>query len=464
MDENEVIAPSESENLEQLIVASEESDRPEEISPSESERLAQEEKAKKEAQERKTQQLKLIGDFIEVLPAAVGLETCKVNLRLTRDGVFVKEEFYRTILTSFQKWYQTLTSSAHLPNIIKVKRKLFAEEQVHQVYLIEGKTTLVGYLLPCETQSKRRLGLPYVDSRTLDAKDFLHSRDPLFSSLNDVDLVLKPGSSEIEVSVGSEKFRFTMETVKQFHAQARYSPIVLRRYRKLREAQRFALVALVKIIKQTRSHTDKKPLFIPVGTEHYPAQAFRLYYDWVFVLDERSFIRTAYELRGKNFSNYVASELRYLAERGIRGVRDLRIFRYPGREIADIRVGASSYKLGRRCLDAIEKFYPYYISKHAKGSKRYSLADLLKFFVAEFQQAYIVAPKEVAWLLKAGKVKAREFRFNKRWLFLINHKRVVFACLQVPGSYQKNEATKISPITRATVASSPEQDGEDVKS
>jgi hypothetical protein len=414
-------------------------------------------KAAAEQAERRAQYLKLLSDFIDELPKLKGLETCKLNLRLTRDGLFIKEDFFKEVLKAFQEWYQKLTGAAHAPNMIKVRRKLFANEPIHQVYLIEGKISSVGYILPCDSQPKRKIGLPFVDSRTLDAKDFLHTRDPLFSSLNDVELVVRPGSSEIEVSFGGDKFRFTTDAVKQFHALARYSPIVLRRFKKLREAQRFAFLALVKILRQTKVAVDKKPLFVPAGTERYPAHAFRLYYNWVFVFDERGLLRTCYELNRRNAEKFVQSELVYLAQKGIRGLRDLRIYRYPGKEIAEVRVGASSYKIGRRCLSSLERFYPYYVAKHSEGSKRYSLADVLSFFVKEFQQAYIVSPKEVAWLLKAGKVKAREFRFNKRWLFLINHKRIVFACIQAPGSYEVNVPTKISPIPVQEPTKSPDE-------
>jgi|GEM_PF-4209669 len=254
-------------------------------------------------------------------PIEEALELLDENLlteavRQLPQGVFFSEEALPALIHAYQEWFSSLRPGAAPLSEKKVIKRLFQDESPTLSYLIEGKQCQVGFYLPLNlTRQSTAVGkMVKSDSSPLDAGDFLHVRDPIFNSLQNVKVELGSQGFSLKLKRGDQTIAISRELILQFAELARNSRRVIERFPEILTAVRFALPVLASYLGKARPLSNREPKLLP---EQFCNKNYKYLsaFGFTFLLGPDNKLLACFEHSGKNLHTLLTKEFEQIKTR-----------------------------------------------------------------------------------------------------------------------------------------------------
>ncbi len=248
--------------------------------------------------------------FVEYLSEVCSEEDRFSQFRAAPGGLFIASEYLANTLELYIEWAKKTQNNTL--NNDKAQRKLFGDTAPALSYLLDGKTTLTGYLAPFVAEGtlspSKKIKLPYFQGSFIDASDYLHMRDPIFDQLDGVHAVVGSGGFTMKFSnESSGDILLTQDSLKQFAQVLRSSPFLLKKHPAVQQALRNVLKIFAHAWK-TASPSKHKTLVPPAFRKTGTSNIFK-WGEIILVRDTDSKLAFCYGLKGKNFRGLVSREV-----------------------------------------------------------------------------------------------------------------------------------------------------------
>jgi len=230
------------------------------------------------------------------------------SARKTQNGIFFFKENLPALINAYQKWFSTLKPGTAPLTEDKILRKLLQTDDYSLSYLLEGKQCHVGYHFSSQSPGSSGLSaLTKVDSTPLDARDFLHVRDPIFKELENAQVELNSQGFALKVKRREQDIVVSRELVLQFAALAKNSRRVMQRHPELNIAVRFAVPLMVDHLLKAKKLSAKDPLLLPAQCCNQKLLHLKAF-GFLFVIQTDGKLLDCFEHSGKNLHNILTKE------------------------------------------------------------------------------------------------------------------------------------------------------------
>jgi len=230
------------------------------------------------------------------------------SARKTPNGIFFFQEGLPALIKAYQKWFSTLKPGTSPLTEEKILRRLLQTDDYSLSYLLEGKQCHVGYHFSSQSSGSSGLStLTKVDSTPLDARDFLHVRDPIFKEIENTQVELNSQGFALKVKRREQNITVSREMVLQFAALAKNSRRVIQRHPELNIAVRFAVPLMADYLLKAKKLSVKDPLLLPA--QYCSQKLLHLKaFGFLFVIQTDGKLLDCFEHSGKNLHNLLTNE------------------------------------------------------------------------------------------------------------------------------------------------------------
>ncbi|MCO6432184.1 MAG: hypothetical protein J5J00_15105, partial [Deltaproteobacteria bacterium] len=256
---------------------------------------------------RKDSVFSFISDVKRVFPA----EFLNASVRATPHGLFVEESSLGRIIEGYQSWLAQATAGEVVKSPGKCMKRLFGSTEPVRQYLIEGKQCLIGMLIKSEIAHAQSLGLPYFLGSLTSMREFIHPRDPIFSSLKNIEVVNTSQGSVYRLSSAGPNYDVPEERLRSFASIAARSSIILRQEPKLPESLAAALRALISMLEKSRAAGGDKEILVPSRFSDQERYNFKILGSFTFVFDRNNTLQHCYDLRSSNLFRFIREEFKH---------------------------------------------------------------------------------------------------------------------------------------------------------
>lgn len=389
-------------------------------------------------QEPKTDEPDPLLTFLAYIKKQKSFEIDRPFIRVMPKGLFVDERKAETVIALYQRWITEQSDGLATKAHDKAWLRLFGGEHPERFYVVEGKNTLTGHVIPFTIKAPQQYGLPYYLGSALSAVSNIHASDPMLTSLKDVEVLNTQRGTVLKVISRKQEIEIPMRLLERFSIICKFSRFAASR--KVFENDPLVVKArlLVSLVKRSRPIKKDSVLLVP---ERYTAFSkntqIRIAANFVLITEGKE-LKLIYELAGRNLGEFLRHELlsgRYeklgsfqLARRhekilGVAQIKDLKIGVHP---------------------KAFTEFVEYIIrakEPRERFNKLYSPQDCFERFQSFFQLAEKVPVSRFADVLRSYDIQARDCRAYGAWLFPIEQgyviRRVVAKHIRLPGARRK---------------------------
>ncbi len=201
--------------------------------------------------------------FIESLRSHKGFEPLKARIRVVSRGLFVEESALEGVVTEFQAWLTKISAGAAQKSFDKTRQWLFEDREPERFYVVEGKTTLTGYIIAAPVGAPQRFGLPYYLGSLLPSSTYLHPSDPELARCKGLEVRSTSGGVEALVQKRDKQLLVSEQTIKSFEELAKSSRFIQRRYPGSEKSLSVCVRALAGLVRRARHVPRAFPMLVP---------------------------------------------------------------------------------------------------------------------------------------------------------------------------------------------------------
>ncbi len=375
--------------------------------------------------------------FIESLRSNKGFEPIKARIRVVPRGLFIEERVIDQVITEFQTWLTKASAGAAQKTFEKTKQWLFEDGEPERFYVVEGKTTLTGYIIAAQVGAPQRFGLPYYLGSLLPSSTYLHPSDPELARCKGLEVRSSGSGVEAVVQKRDKRLILSEQTIKSFEELAKGSPFLQRRYPGSEKNLSVCVRALAGLVRRARAVPRGFPMLVPFDVKTMKHREVRVAGKFLFV-EERGKITRIIEAHGRNLSSFLRSELSRVPREKLGSFRltpkhrDLVGFyeRAGKRTSVHARAFAEFSELIRRARDPREKFAGWFTA-----------AECFEKFSSFFQLSQPIERHKVASSIERFDLQGAEYRAYGGWIFTLSREktimRVVARHVRMPGQRRK---------------------------
>lgn len=371
--------------------------------------------------------------FIESLKGTKSFEPDRELIRVMPKGLFVDEKAIDRVVKAFQEWLLKESEGAARKTEEKTKQWLFEGNTPERFYLVEGKSVLLGFLIPIAIQTPQRFGLPYYLGSLLPTENYLHPDDPELRGVKGLELRRSRVGLEAVVRRRDKQIVIPETTLRAFHVIAQNSRFLQRRYPGCEKSLSLSVRALAGLVRRARVVPKTFPIVVPHSTKVSKSKEIRMSGKFMFV-EEKGVLNTILELNGRNLSAFLRAEL-VRAPREMLGSfnltpkhRDLMGFYEQGRIRTQVHARAFSEfeELIRRAREPRERFQGWFTA-----------AECFQKFSMFFQLSQPIERHKISAALERFGIEASGFRIHGGWIFCLSREgavvRTVAKHIRLPG-------------------------------
>ena len=245
-------------------------------------------------------------------------EPFQKSIRQTKKGLFIPEGKLEELYSVYQAWLSKNNLSTKSEE--KLGQRVFGVEEPHLVYLPEGSVCLAGYLSPHVLTPEAKTKVPVSASVLIDSLNYVHPKDPWIGSVPGIRIKNSPQSGtvfEFSKTINGEVVTYTSKEsdLRTFIEYIRSSARFTSEFPLMKRSMRDAVEAFYKIIFASKSIGEKKFLMVPEELKTTSGISFRIVSNLILVTDTQNRLLKVYETRGKNFFQFLETELNYLTEK-----------------------------------------------------------------------------------------------------------------------------------------------------
>ncbi|MCB0332363.1 MAG: hypothetical protein KDD55_02620 [Bdellovibrionales bacterium] len=350
--------------------------------------------------------------------------------RLTPNGLFISEHLLTPLLGAFSTWHQEHHEKHTVLDHAKGIKKLFHSDKPQLSYLLDGKTCLVGFLIPGTFHERDKLPFPFYRGSLLEAKNYLHMRDPFLKELRDAEEVTDAKGFRIKIISGQTPLFVTNQVLLHFAELARASNQFVKRHPAVVESIRAVIPALCSLWRKAPKVSKEKKLLIPHEWRGNKSVTFHFAGEFIFVVDKEHSLVGVFGSKGKNLHELLISEFNDLKKKS-KGKR-LRSFSFEhkGRCLGTV----PSERDGTFLVEptAFKEFIDKAVA-HTETRKKlphlYTVRDCLELLGQTFHQTDWSEPYQLPRnCIREGIPDAR-YRTTKDWVFVLRGKRNIIGCI-----------------------------------
>lgn len=372
-------------------------------------------------EEQSQQRQTLLVDFLQFLRRAKPFEAHRTLIRVLPKGIFVDDRGLKPLLEAFQGWRHEQTQGAADKTDEKTRQWLFETSTPERMYLVEGRTSLVGALIPVEIKAPQQFGLPYYLGSLLPASEYLHEGDPEIQAIPGITVGRSATGLEVEVQRRHGNLIVSEDIIKSFASIAKGSRYLQRRYPESESKLIATLKALVSIVKRARVVPKNVPMIVPYAVKREQAKQVLVAGKFLFIA-EGARIRVIVELNGRHLSTFLREELSKAPKKRFGSFhltskhRDLLGFYQVGgiKNPVHARAFSDFVELIRLSRDPKERFTGWFTA-----------LDCFERFSMIFQTAQSIDKKMILSSLKNSNIEGVSFRISDGWIFALARDKTV---------------------------------------
>jgi hypothetical protein len=360
-------------------------------------------------------------EFLKFLRGAKVVDELRPFLRITPKGIFVDSRCANSIVEVFQNWRYQLTNGAADKSIEKTGQWLFQSATPEKFYLVEGRNSLIGSLIPVEITAPQGYGISYYLGSLLPASGYLHEADPDIQDIQGLTARRKNTGLEFELSLRAGPVIFSEKIVRTFSEIAHSSRFLQRKYPGSESNLVTALKGLVSIIRRARAVPKTIPMVVPYSIKKGRSKGVLLSGKFLFLHEDKTIIDII-ELNGRHLSTFLKQELSRAPKEKLHSFRltpkqrDILGFFSVGTVRTSVHARAFSdfVELIHRSRDPREKF-----------SGWFTALECFEVFATKFQTAQPIEKKKIAMTLNQLRIEGASFRISDGWIFALSRDKSV---------------------------------------
>jgi hypothetical protein len=352
-----------------------------------------------DGQNLKSKISELVQNFLLELPNCFTELQLKKQFRRLADGLYIDEELLPEFLKHFALWQARKNNSSATVDV-KTTEKVFGERYPQPYYLLDGKLCQVGFLIPSNTSELHKKIIPEFRGSLTSTLDTLHPRDPGLVNIPNTEIVLDRTGFGIKLKVRQKTIFLNTTAIKNFQQTLSNSPRLRRRYPAALQGLRSAITPLERLLISAKPIRSKQTVLIPSSLRTQRDLIYLRTGGFIFVLSSNYELITAYELRGRNFRNFIFSELDLLRSSRSRHIGIMEIYKKRGAIVGALRTEDGELNLLH--IDALFKGLEMILRRRSlrkKLSDRITLYDCIKLISRLFSDTIRVEAREVPYQL-----------------------------------------------------------------
>jgi hypothetical protein len=366
-----------------------------------------------------------VKSFIAKLKDLISIETQKAGIRITPQGLFVGDQFQNQILKAYQDFLEKESDGEVHKSDAKCFKRLFGSTEPVGQYLLEGKTSIRGYLIPIIISNPQQYHLPYYLGSLFSMKDFVREDDPIIQSLSNVNIEMTNAGVEVKVKLGEKTISFEKNIIEQFRELALESDRVLKEFSGLHDSLAVSVKAISFLIRKSRYINVKQSILLPKNFSDTNKFNYRIVGRFVWVLSKQDKVLYVYELRGKNLYDFIRKEVSLLGKH----IGSFEIFDIRNKMLGCFVLGRFKYALlPRAFLDFVEAI-SIAENKEDKFLKPFSIKECLEKFSERFQKAQYIDRHKIMSFISHLKRPFKESRIFGDWIFILGQGGVIEVCI-----------------------------------
>lgn len=371
--------------------------------------------------------------FLGYLKKSKAAQEMLPSLRVLSRGIFVDERAVSALIEHYQVWLDQESHGEAHKSPEKSFQWLFEGKDPMKHYLVEGRTVLVGFVVPVLITNPQQFGLPYYLGSLLSTENYLHPADPSLSKISKLEMRQGKGGLECHITTRGSTLVVHEKVVRDFAALIRDSRFVERRYPEALRTLAGSLKLLVSLIRRARVIPRSFPIVVPHDVKSSKAKNVRMAGKFMFIEERGSLLRTI-ELSGRNLSGFLRAELLRAPREKLGSFkltpkhRDLMGFyeAFGKRRSLHARAFAEFEEGVRRTRDARERFQGFFTA-----------TECFEKFSQWYQLSQPIELHKIKGSVERFGVKGERYQLYGGWIFAFDRSQTLVRCvgrhIRMPG-------------------------------
>jgi hypothetical protein len=355
------------------------------------------------------------------------------SIRVLTKGIFVEERAVSGLVESYQAWLEQQSHGEIHKTTEKTFQWLFEGRQPARFYVVEGKNTLVGFVVPALLTNPQQFGLPYYLGSLLSADTYLHPADPMLRKIPKLEVTQGREGIECVLSARGARIVILEKEIRGFAQVIRESRFVERRYPEAQKTLVGALRLLVMLVRRSRTIPRTYPIIVPNDVKLSKTKSVRVSGKFIFIEEKGRILRTL-ELSGRNLSGFLRDELARAPRDKLRSFRltpkhrDLMGFyeAFGKRRAVHARAFAEFEEGVRRSRDLRERFTGFFTA-----------AECFEKFSQWYQLSQPIEAGKIRGAIERFGVKGDRYQLYGGWIFAFDKSQTLVRCvgrhIRMPG-------------------------------
>lgn len=377
--------------------------------------------------------------FAEALPQYLGPEKLR-QLRLIAKGLFVSDTLVEDLVQAYQSWHAAVTGRQSEKGREKILRRLFGDEPMALLYLVDGRNCIPGFLAALDPIPKTISGVLPAAGVLQDPQSYLHPSDPL---LTQTDRVAPARSAReallLRFSTRHGELLASSDIVHDFAVIARSNPAFIAEQPSVQGPLRSCLSPLLYALDRSRPVSAGQKLLTPqriIGTNC----AILRYRNIALALDDKNNLLACFPAAQPGLAPFLKDELKRAANNP-----ELQLHSFSLADCDEKTLGTFSLK--DKPLKISTKSFLSFLSKlpgspdtMRRVSDRFTVTEAAKLFLARVAHSNRIDPAR----FRKRNAEKRSVKFHYRqtgpWIFAF-HKQMLRQVL-----FDKKAAAEPPPI------------------
>jgi hypothetical protein len=359
--------------------------------------------------------------FLETLKKSKDAQPLLETIRVVSKGLFVDSRSVSAIVELYHAWLLKESAGSVDKPVDKCFQWLFEGREPERLYVIEGKKSLVGHVIPIPLTVPQQFGLPFYLGSLLSADTYLHPSDPEIAKLSKVEVRHGKLGAEFVVSTRGARIAISEQMVKAFAQLAKTSRFMERRYPESTKSLVGALTVLVALLKRSRPLSRHFPIVVPYDVRNSKTKNVRMAGKFMFIEEKGTLLRIL-ELNGRNLSDFLRQELTKAPRDKLGSFkltpkhRDLMGFyeAFGRRRSVHARAFAEFEEAIRRTRDTKERFAGFF-----------SATECFEKFSSYYQLSQPIEVGKIRGALERHGVSGHSFQLYGGWIFVFDTSQTI---------------------------------------
>lgn len=366
--------------------------------------------------------------FAKDLKNLFQMNVLKEKVRITPQGLFVDLSLKRSLLDKYREWLQEKTQGVAGKSERKCFKRLFSTENPPQYYLVEGKVSFLGCLVPFLVQAPQNFGIPYYLGSLIPADNYLHPKDERLANLPNVEVVPTAEGVEVHLRVKKWRYKVSQASLLSFRAVIERSTRLSKKFPLATKSMLDVVKALGSVLYDAKPVDKRSSILVP---QSLPKKRIILRSeDLIFIIDDQERLVFCYEVKGANLFCFLRDELNEATKRKIFNIGSLEISSQNRKYCASLKIKGRRYFMS---LNTVRDFAEYCtISQvpYIKVEPAYTIIDCFRALSVICEHSEDIEKKLIERHVSMLRATMSRFMTFEKWIIAITADNCIAHCIE----------------------------------